>query len=268
MQLESVGGHADGAGVDAFGHEVAHARDVVVGRGLVGRTALPHHVGAHRAVRHLHRDVEGARDAVERVHVLGNRLPVPRDRFPQAGTGDALDAFHQSDEPVVAVGGSGRETDTAVAHDHGGDAVPQRRREQRVPRDLAVVVGVHVDEAGRDDEAGGVELFSTRLVDGADGGDAAVVDGDVGEHGGSPATVDHRSVADHEIVHVAFPPKGRHPEAARRPYCRTAGRYLPRFVGASVPRGTYVYVPRTLRRIGSQGGWDDELGGVGGCRAS
>ena len=79
-------------------------------------------------------------------------------------------------------GGGGREADAAVAHDHGGDAVPDRRREQRVPGDLAVVVGVHVDEAGRDREAGGVELLAPGLVDGADRGDAAVVDGDVGEH--------------------------------------------------------------------------------------
>ena len=38
-----------------------------------------------------------------------------------------------------------------------GDAVPARRREQRVPRDLAVVVRVDVDEAGRDEQAVGVD---------------------------------------------------------------------------------------------------------------
>ncbi len=84
VQLEPVGAHSDGAGVDALGDEVGHAPDVVVGGGFVGRAALAHHVGAHRAVRHLHRDVERAGDAVERVHVLGHRLPVPPDRLAQA----------------------------------------------------------------------------------------------------------------------------------------------------------------------------------------
>ncbi len=93
---------------------------------------------------------------------------------------------------------------------------------------------VHVDEAGGDDEAGGVELFATGLVDGADRGDAAVVDGHVGEHGCSPATVDHRSVADHEIVHVAFPPKGRPRKPPADPTATARG-------GAS----------RVRRRIGS-----------------
>ena len=108
-----------------------------------------------------------AGDAVERVEVLADRLPVPLDGLAQRRAGNALDAFHQADQPVVAVGGGGREADAAVAHDHGGDAVPDRRREQRVPGDLAVVVRVHVDEAGRDGEAGGVDLLATGVVDGA-----------------------------------------------------------------------------------------------------
>ena len=50
-----------------------------------------------------------------------------------------------------------RESDAAVAGDDGGDAVAAGRLEQRVPADLAVVVGVDVDEARRDDLAGGVD---------------------------------------------------------------------------------------------------------------
>ena len=198
--------HADRAGGDAFGDELGHADDVVVGGGLVGRAALAHHEGAHRAVRHLGGDVERARDAVERVEVLAAPTASPTGS-PRArtGAGDALDALHQADEPVVAVGRGGREADAAVAHDHGGDAVPDRRREQRVPGDLAVVVRVDVDEAGRDREAGGVELLATGLVDGADRGDAAVVDGDVGERRTSTAAVDHGSVPDHQIVHGSPP---------------------------------------------------------------
>src|SRR6185437_5878056 len=111
------------------------------------------------------------------------------------------DSLHQADEPVAAVGRGRREADPAVAHDHGGDAVPDRRREQRVPGDLPVVVGVDVDEAGRDREAGGVELLATGLVDGAHHGEAPVVDGDVAGRRTTTAAVDHGSVPDHQIVH-------------------------------------------------------------------
>ena len=64
-----------------------------------------------------------------------------------AAPGNVLDAFHETDEPVVLVGLGRREADAAVAHDDRGHAVPAARREQRVPGDLAVEVRVHVDEA-------------------------------------------------------------------------------------------------------------------------
>src|SRR4029453_10855465 len=96
--------------------------------------------------------------------------------------GNALDTFHEADEPVVTVGRGGREPDTAVAHDDRGDAVPDRRREQRVPRDLTVVVRVYIDETGRDREAVGVELLAPALLDVADFSDDPTVDRDVGGH--------------------------------------------------------------------------------------
>ena len=74
-----------------------------------------------------------------------------------------------------------READAAVAHDDRGDAVPARRREQRIPADLAVVVGVDVDEAGRDQQPVGVDRAPGRSAGQiADLGDDAVVDRDVG----------------------------------------------------------------------------------------
>ena len=92
-----------------------HRVDVVGGRGLAPRAALPHHVQPQRAVRHLHRDVDVERPAVERVHELGERLPVPREALVQHGAGDVLDAFHQLDEPVVVGRVHRREADAAVA---------------------------------------------------------------------------------------------------------------------------------------------------------
>ena len=94
---------------------------------------------------------------VERVEVLGERLPAPVDALGERGAGDVLHALHQADEPLLVAGAHGREPDAAVAGDDGGDTVTRRRLEQRVPRGLAVVVRVDVDEAGRDEQPGGVD---------------------------------------------------------------------------------------------------------------
>ena len=132
----------------------------------------------------------------------------------ERGAGDVLDALHQPDEPLVLVGAHRREADAAVAHHHRGDAVPARRREQRVPGDLAVVVRVDVDEAGRDEHAVGVDRPARRRRRRAvaDLGDHAVVDRDVGRRGRRAGAVDDRAAADHEIVHGS----PRRPEVGSR----------------------------------------------------
>ena len=161
----AAGREAERAGLDAVLHERGHLLDVGRGRRLVLGAALPHHVAAHRAVRHLRADVEEQRLALDRVEVLGERLPLPLDPGRQRGAGNVFDAFHQADEPVVAIGVHGREADAAVAHHDRGHAVPARGREQRIPGDLTVEVRVHVDEAGRDERAVGVERLARELVD-------------------------------------------------------------------------------------------------------
>ena len=56
-----------------------------------------------------------------------------------------------------------READAAVAHHQRRHAVPARRRQHRVPGDLPVVVRVHVDPAGRDQEILRVDLAPPAL---------------------------------------------------------------------------------------------------------
>ena len=64
--------------------------------------------------------------------------------------------------------GHRRETHAAIAGDDGGDAMTGRRVEHLVPRGLAVVVRVHVDEARRDDEPPRIDHLScTEAVDAA-----------------------------------------------------------------------------------------------------
>src|SRR4029079_7099298 len=130
-------------------------------------------------VRNLRGDVDRVVTAVEHVEVLGERLPTPADALVQRGPGDVLDALHERDQPFVPVRADGCEAHAAVPHDDRGDALPRRRREQVVPGDLPVVVGVDVAPARCDSQAVGVELLVTLAGDGAHRGDAPAVDCDV-----------------------------------------------------------------------------------------
>jgi hypothetical protein len=171
------------------------------GFGDIG-TAVAHHVGAQRRMRHLGSDIDGPAESVELVEVLRKGLPPPRHALAQRGTGNVLDAFEQLDEPLVPVGGNGGEPDPAVADHDGGDPVDRRRGEVGVPCDLAVVVRVDVDPSRRDHLAGGVELAPAAAHVGADRDDAVTVDGHVGAAPRRTGAVDHVGVLDHEVVHV------------------------------------------------------------------
>ena len=69
-------------------------------------------------------------------------------------------------------------------------------------RGEVVGVGVDVDEAGRDDQAGGVDRPRAAGDRGkrADRGDAAVLDRDVGRRAGAPGAVDHLTAGDQQVV--------------------------------------------------------------------
>ena len=137
---------------------------------------------------------------VEGVQVLGEGLPVPRQPVDHHDAGNVLDAGHHVDQHVVVLGAARREADAAVAHHHGRHAVRRRRRHAVRPDGLAVVVGVQVDEAGRDQQAGRVDLPCRVAVDGADRGDDAVGDRDVADERLAAEAVDDGAVADDQVV--------------------------------------------------------------------
>ena len=77
----------------------------------------------------------------------------------------------------------------------------------RIPGRLAVIVGVDVDEARRDQKALGVDLLGAFAQNLADGGDLAVLYRDVGLMQGSARTVGQSAAAHDQIEfrrHVRF----------------------------------------------------------------
>jgi hypothetical protein len=163
--------------------------------------AIAEHERAERAVRHLRGDVEHARHPRERIQVLRKRFPAPVDPLVERGAGDVLDALHQLDEEALLAAAHRREADAAVSHHERGHAVPARRREQRIPRDLTVVVRVHVDPSGQHQQVTRVDLALAAPADIAHRAHCAGVDRHVALEARRAGAVDDRSVPDHQVMH-------------------------------------------------------------------
>jgi hypothetical protein len=203
------GAEAQRARPDGLGGQPAHLGDLVRGGGLgVVGGPVAHDVEAQRGVRHLRPDVHHPLGGVEGVEVLAEALPTEVDALGQHRAGDVLDPLHQVDEEVLRAGAHRGEPHRAVAEHRGGDAVPRRGGELRVPRGLAVVVGVDVDPARHHHMPLGVDLAVAPGVGRArraDRHDAAAVERQVAHHRRGPGAVDHQPVADHQLGHVALP---------------------------------------------------------------
>ena len=136
-----------------------------------------------------------------RIEEFGEALPIPGDPTLQYLEWNSLDIDEIAGRDVARLGPARRDAYAAIAHDHRGHAVPQRRRDRRVPADLRVIMGVRVDKAGRDDAAGRIDDLACAVLHLADLGDLAVRDRDIGLTPRRPRAVDHRSVLDQQIIH-------------------------------------------------------------------
>ena len=149
VQLGAGGGETQGPHFQALLDDSGHARHVLgAGRFVVG-AALPHDIGAHRTVRHLGAHVDSPWKFLDSIQVLGKTFPVPAHTLVQRGPGNILHVLDHGDKTVVSLiaGFAGRETDTAVAHDQGRDAMVGSRAAQRIPGGLPVHVRVHIHPA-------------------------------------------------------------------------------------------------------------------------
>ena len=190
----------DRAVTHRLGGDAAHGRRVLLRCILQAGGPFPHHVEAQRAVGELRAQVDVVGPALHRVEVFAEALPRPIDALVQHRAGDVLDALHQRNQLVVRVGPHRREADATVAHDHRGDAVPARRSDARVPRGLAVVVRVDVDEPRRDEQPVRVDLLASPPGDRPHRRDRRAVDGDVRGHRFAAPAVGQVAAPDHQVV--------------------------------------------------------------------
>ena len=177
------GGEAEGAGAQRLDGQPAHLGDVLAVGLLQANGAVAHDIDAQRVVGDLRADIDGVRPALQRIEVFGEGLPIPCQSLGQHDARNFLDAFHQVHQRRAMLRPHRREPDAAIAENRRRDPVPARRRQQRVPHRLPVIMGVHIDPARRHQEAGGVDLAPARTQPAADFHDALAGDRHVAGEG-------------------------------------------------------------------------------------
>src|SRR2546425_9596073 len=191
--------------------------------------------------------------AIDGRQVLREGFPGPVDSRQHRSGGDALDRGQAAGEPLALLLLARRQCEPAIAHDHGGDAVPAGAAPELVPGHLSVHMGVAVDEARRGDQAVGVERALRHRSDAPDLDDPAVLDSDVTAIARGARAVDDRSVADQQIqTHGVSPlkgslhttpalPRGRFDSASPAAYFANRDRIVPNTENvACVPTTTSI----------------------------
>ncbi len=204
MQLGTGGGEPQCTGFQALPDDGGHARHVLGAGLLVVGTALPHDIGAHCAMGHLGAHVDRAGKLLDGVQVLGETFPSPLDTLVQCGARNILHVLDHRDQPVMRLiaGLAGCETDTAVAHDQGSDAMVGRRAAQWIPGGLPVHVRVHVHPTRGEELALGIYFLLSRALDIAHGSYPAPLHRQTALESRPAGAVDYRGIADHQVVHI------------------------------------------------------------------
>ena len=221
LQVRDLGGNlrlaGDGGefveGVDDVGALVAHVArvDAAVGRGdlgeghdLIGLGERARQVNQARAQADgavLHRLVDQASHALEfgsgwrAGETAAHDLTADRVVADEGGDIEADPGLGDAAEKVCDV----ELRTAAVAGDDGRHAHAQEVFTGRQRGDI-LRVGVHIDEAGCDHLAAGVDLGPAASRDPADRGDPAVPNRDVGVDRSGTGAIDHAAAADHDIV--------------------------------------------------------------------
>ena len=181
--------HADGAGIERLLQPLAHLRQL----GFVGRPVeRAHRPDPQGRVADEAGGVECSRRPVDSREIVGETLVTVIGAVAEQIEGRRRRPVHHQ----------WRQADPAIPGDHGRDPLTRLRRHRRGGKKGAVVMGVHVDEAGCDDPARYVDLAGTRHpLNITHRGDAVARDRHVCASARPAAAVDHIAAAQNPVVH-------------------------------------------------------------------
>ena len=197
-------GEADRARAERLADQRAHRRDLVAPRRAL-RSVLAHHEAAHRSVADHHADIDRQLLLRNMIEIGGEAVPGEFDPLPERFDRDRLDPRQQADEEVAVLGARRCQRNPAIAGDHCRHSVKRRGRKRPVPQQLRVIMGVDVNEAGRDHPPLRVDLAPRGPVDLTDERNTPFADRDIAAARRSAGSVDQQAVADDQVIHRATP---------------------------------------------------------------
>ena len=229
MVVRPTGGKSRSAGSKRGAQLSRHLREIFGFGALQCQRPLAHYCHAQRVVRHLNEKVEAVRHALERIHILGESLPVEAHTLGKRYSGNILNPFHQGNQIVngaIALTRMERsKTDAAIAEHRGGNAVMDARTEGLVPARLTVVMSVDIDETRREPGSFGFDARAGFAPDTPDLGNASGADRQIGRVRRLAGAIDQRRRFDHKIMHRVIAsteltqsqrPDAKHPKGWRR----------------------------------------------------
>ena len=181
MCLRRARGEADGPGLHGAAQQVGHCGYLGIAGGTFGGLGA-HDEGAQRGVAGKAGDVGADTVLFQHVEILRKALELPADTGTQRIERHAFDMGEVAHREIAILRLAGGDGEAAIAEHGRRDAECRRGIDERVPGDLGIVVGVAVDDAGREGEASGLDRLLRRTEFRADRGNPTVADAEVAFH--------------------------------------------------------------------------------------
>ena len=115
-----------------------------------------HHKVAKRSQRGHKTDIDAAPALFGRIHIFGEGDPIPGHAFAQHVK---RDGFHVDQVPggdFLHLRLTRGQADPTIAHYQTRDPMPGRRRDERIPANLGVIVSVRINKARCHNQVGGI----------------------------------------------------------------------------------------------------------------
>ena len=207
-------GEAEGARLHRLADNVGHAFHLIFGRFTFHRICA-HNIGADGGMARQNGQVDGAAPFLNGIHIFAKALkrPFGAEPFGKRIKGHAFHLFKGTHDVCPVFGPCRGNTEAAVADDGGCDAMPGGDGQHFVPDDLRIIMGVDIDKAGGNGQAGCVDFARRVFRDLAKCHDATIADADVALVAGSTGAINECSAGDFKVECHSIPP------------CCLAGKY-------------------------------------------
>lgn len=167
---------------------------------FAGERVFAHDIAAQRAVADLRDHVHAQLALFDERHVFAEGLPGQRRVLQQRFFRHFFRRAKYAEQIVLIPRAHRRERKTAIAHQNRGHAMRSGRIDDRIPKQLAVIMSMGVDKARSRDLAANINRVLGVPVHGANRRDPPVLHRDVTLIGFRAGAIDDQRILDDKII--------------------------------------------------------------------